>query len=214
MENVKFSIVLVFALCAVGFLTTSSFVEKKTPIASADKYEVPTEVMGLLAYVNSLSWAEAKAFVLELPLDTQYELWKAKFRQQIACAENTLDRAHLQKVQDFLTPEVFYATATARNLTAEAEAFRTEWVATAQSELGWTMDEVGMAIYSLQTGTGTVGSIPKEWPHAFVDCDCRWFCSGSNIDCVKKKCDKKGGCGFLWAESCVGSCEIVSSTVN
>lgn len=127
---------------------------------------------------------------------------------------NTAEIHHLQKLIKHIEPGYF---SDENGLNDEKTKFASEWINYAMDELKWTEEFVAFIVYRLYTEEAQLEAeiltlddlkLITSTDSESGSCDCNTssdFCS--IYTCQSSGCSSvSSGCGWLWKESCNGSC--------
>ena len=146
------------------------------------------------------------------------EIWLQKIQSLLSTQNySTEEYTHLVNLQRHIQENYF----TKENIDSQANErsqFAADWMMYAKSDLGWSDKYVAFVVYRLYTNyaqfdaeLNVLKSIQKQ---VFANseegggstCNCNTsddFCSTS---CQSTGCQSTSGCGWLWSETCDGSC--------
>lgn len=126
-----------------------------------------------------------------------------------------LEKSHIQALIDHINDNYFLKENLDKNSEIRSQ-FASQWLNYAHNKLGWTNQFSAFMVYRLYTNQSqfdselsairtirtTVGTNSESG-----NCNCSVssdFCGG--VDCRSGGCTTTSGCGWLWSESCDGSC--------
>jgi hypothetical protein len=167
----------------------------------------------------------SRADLAKLGLDTQFAVMsslsplnKARILSEkidallIDSAVNNDDKAHLQKLYDYVTPAIY------ENEHQEQDTFLTHWRDYAYNALQWDQKKMEIYLYIWLTESEMNGfrggglylePAPREGGGENANCNCTsgYLCETIlRGTCLTVPCNKVRDCGFLWNEYCWGRC--------
>lgn len=121
--------------------------------------------------------------------------------------------AHVSSLLSHLD-ENFFVTERLESEVNERRKFSSDWISTAKNTLGWSDKDVAFVVYRLYTDKAQFDSeIATLRPSSatVIDPNGNCTCSTSSsfcadLMCVSGGCQLTTGCGWLWSETCDGTC--------
>lgn len=166
----------------------------------------------LASYEVSLQKAVFRSWDPEKKRDA----WLDKLHQVLySIPLSTAESDHIQRLIDHLEVGYFLDENIQKNKISR-EKFANEWQNYATKDLGWSEQFISFIVYRLYTNQSQFDaelSVLKSINVGVTtnsesgSCNCNTsvdFCSGS--PCHSNGCSTSSGCGWLWSDSCNGSC--------
>lgn len=145
------------------------------------------------------------------------DVWLQKIQSLLETQNySTAEYAHVTSLLDHLHENYFVK----ENLVAEAnerKQFASDWINKAKSSLGWSDKQVAFVVYRLYTDLAQFDAEPivsqskkqVTSEESTESCNCNTssdYCT--IISCASGNCGLTSGCGWLWSESCDGTCPL------
>ena len=134
---------------------------------------------------------------------------------KVNIAFTEFEKSHIQALIDHINEDYFLKENLDKNSEIRSQ-FASQWLNYVHNKLGWTDQFIAFMVYRLYTNQSqfdselsvirTIGSTVTTNSES-GNCNCSVssdFCGG--VDCRSGGCTTTTGCGWLWSESCDGSC--------